>query len=632
MAEKSRWAKIDATFEAALDRPPAERARWLDAECAGDALLRAQVEKLLALSEREDDALRPLGALAGPVWDDVAHGLETEPADVDLPPGHVVGAYRIQSILGRGGTGTVYRAFDPRLEREVAVKSLSRGFDEGSPDLRRLEREAKLLASLNHPNIAVVYELLFVEHVPYLVLELVPGESLAARIARGPLALADAVAVGSQVAEAVEEAYRNGVVHRDLKPGNVMLTPSGRVKVLDFGLAKARPDAGPDVTPSFPGSAPPTTRDGVVMGTPAYMSPEQARGEPVDHRTDVWALGCILYEMVTGHRAFRGETVTETLAAVLRDDVDWQRLPGGTPPALRRLLRRCLQKDVRLRLQDVGDARLELSEMPADARGWPRLAALAPPAAMVAAGLGLAALLAVVLRGRPVPAPASAPGSPVRATLRMGSDHRLWVGGSHSFAVSPDAARLAFVGESAGQTQLFVRDLSDYAARPVRNSEEARSPFFSADGRWIGFFAQGELRKVAAAGGTAETIGAAGLQPRGASWAPDGRIVFAQAGTPGLHLLDAAGGEARLVSRLDTARGEVGHLWPQWLPGTDTVLFTVQHAGGSGNTDDLAVVAIATGERRRLRQGAQASYAASGHLVFVSNGGLEAGALRRAPG
>jgi Tol biopolymer transport system component len=627
MAEDRRWSRIDELLDAALDLPSHERSSWLDTACGGDAELRGAVAHLLALSDREDDGLRPMGALAGPVWEEVARDLDTEPESRELPAGHTLGDYVLLGVLGRGGTGTVYRARDPRLDREVAVKALSHGFPEGSPELRRLEREARLLASLNHPNIAVVYELLFVEHTPYLVLELVPGESLADRVARSALPVAEALRAAQQVAEALEEAYRNGVVHRDLKPANVMLTPAGRVKVLDFGLAKAAPPGASPATSSTPLRSPPTTREGMVLGTPAYMSPEQARGEVVDHRTDVWALGCIVYEMVTGHRAFRGETVTETLASVLRDDVDWTRLPAVAPSALVRFLRRCLQKDPRLRFQDVGDARIELGELLGETAGRPPwLMALRRwwrPAALAAAALALAA--GAFFLGRVPGLRARATSSaPVRVSVAMGPNIRLWIGASPSLAISPDGSRIAFVGESGGRTQLYERELGSYTATPVRSSEDARSPFYSPDGRWIGFFAQGELRKVPTAGATPEKIAAGGLQSRGASWAEDGRIVFAQAAAPGLQVVDAAGGEVHLLTSVDRARGEVAHLWPQWLPGGKRVLFTVQQAGGSSAAEELFVVTPETGERRRLREGSQAVYAASGHLVFVSRGRLEA--------
>jgi serine/threonine-protein kinase len=626
MTDDRRWSKVDELFDAVLDQPPEQRARWLDDACQGDGELRAAVGRLLVLSERDDDALRPMGALDGPLWAEVARDLQTEPAaGEELPPGHALEGYVIQGLLGRGGTGTVYRATDPRLNREVAVKALSRGFAEGSPELRRLEREARLLASLNHPNIAVVHELLFVEHTPYLVLELVPGESLAERLSRGPVSLAEAVRVAEQVAEALEEAYRNGVVHRDLKPGNVMLTPAGRVKVLDFGLAKAQPGGASDITPSLPVGTPPTTREGVVMGTPAYMSPEQARGEVVDHRTDVWALGCILYEMVTGHRAFRGETVTETLAAVLRDEVDWGRLPSATPSALRRLLRRCLQKDPRLRLQDVGDARIELADMPeaaVDRWPWAGLDSWRRPALVVAGALAAAIAAFLALRA-PLPLSTSAATPLVRVSVPTGPDVRPWIGGSHALAVAPDGSRFAFVGESGGRAQLYVRELGSYTPTPVRNSDDARTPFYSPDGEWIGFFAQGELRKVTSAGGTPARIAASGLQPRGASWSEDGRIVFAQVGAPGLQLVDASGGAVRTLSTVDRARGEVGHFWPHWLPGGKSLLFTVQHTGSTA-AEEIHVLTPGSGEPRRLREGAQAAYARSGHLVFVSGDRLEA--------
>ena len=513
MVDHNRWSRMDELLDAALDLPSGERSRWLEAVCQDDEL-RREVARLLALSEREDDALQPQGALAGPLWDEIARDLETVQDTEDLPSGHTLGDYRIQGVLGRGGTGTVYRATDPRLEREVAVKALSRGFAEGSPGLRRLEREARLLASLNHPNIAVVYELLFVENTPYLVLELVQGESLAERIARGPLPVSEAIRVAGQVAEALEEAYRNGVVHRDLKPGNVMLTLAGRVKVLDFGLAKGRTAASPDIMPSLPGRIPRTTRDGMVMGTPAYMSPEQARGEVVDHRTDVWALGCILYEMITGHRTFRGETVTETLAAVLRDEVDWSRLPASTPPTLRRLLRRCLQKDPRLRLQDVGDARIELGEMTGEipGRAW---------------SLGLERWR------RPARGRGRTHGGP-RRVLRAARDvsadaRRNLIAPAREHGGGPGhpalGRRVAFPGDLARRLAARVRGRkrrADAALRtraglvhtdPARSSEDARAPFYSPTGDGS-FFAQGELRKVATAGGTPEKIASGGLQSR----------------------------------------------------------------------------------------------------------------------
>jgi pimeloyl-ACP methyl ester carboxylesterase len=355
-APRASWSEADRLFDLALDLPADQRSRWLDEKCGSNRELRLGVERLLLASEVDDD-LRTGAAMAGPLGSEVAVELCDE---MPLAEGDRLGAYTIVCALGRGGMGTVYRARHQGLDREVAVKALSNLFAGDAASLRRFEREARLLASLNHPNIATVHDLLFVDQRPYLVMELVEGATLAERLEKGPpFEWREAVRIASQLAEALGEAHGSGIVHRDLKPANIKLTPQGRVKVLDFGLAKsvvAVPDS-PDLSSSR------TTRTGILLGTPGYMSPEQARGESVDARADNWAFGCILYEMLAGERAFGGRTLSDAIASALRDEVDWKRLPEATPVELVELMKRCLEKDQDARLQDIREVRERLSAL-----------------------------------------------------------------------------------------------------------------------------------------------------------------------------------------------------------------------------------------------------------------------------
>lgn len=344
------WESVDRLLAGALEQTRDRRAQWLGEACGGNDRMRREVERLLELAEADEDPLRPAGAMSGPVWEEVLGELE-RPVEPELRTGDRVGSYEIRELIGRGGMGKVFRAKHPVLERDVAVKALLDTVPPDGPSFRRFEREAKLLASLSHPNVALVYDFVVTEHQPYLVLELVEGETLADRLDRGPLPIAEALDVGSQIVEALHEAHSKGIVHRDLKPTNVKLTPEGRVKVLDFGLAKLSATGARDHSPEP--SASYTTETGVVLGTPGYMSPEQTKGEAVDLRTDVWALGVLTYEMLTGERAFRGATLSETIASVLRDDVDWTRLPPDTSEALRDFMYRCLQKDPAARPREL---------------------------------------------------------------------------------------------------------------------------------------------------------------------------------------------------------------------------------------------------------------------------------------
>jgi serine/threonine-protein kinase len=518
--------------------------------------------------------------------------------------------------------GAVYRARDTTLGREVAIKAFDPAFAATASAIRRFEREAKLLASLNHPNIAVIYELVAVEERRFLVLELVEGDTLSHRLAHAPFEPMDAVPIAIQIAEALEEAHRKGVIHRDLKPSNVKLTSEGRVKVLDFGLAKSQdPEEGGSETTA----AAPTTQSGAVLGTPGYMSPEQARGLTVDKRADIWAFGCLVFEMIAGARAFTGKTFSDAIAAVLRDEVDWDRLPRSTPASLERLLRRCLRQDLRERLQDIGDARIELEELlrgagsrPEGRFSWiPRTPAALGMLAAFLAGAALVFLLADRLVPRASPPPLS-------VSLLVPAPGRLWHGASSSIAVSPDGSQVAFVSGREGRVSLFVRSLAAYEPIEVRSSEDARDPFFSPDGEWVGFFAGGEIRRFHLASGSSSSIARTSLPSRGASWGDDGRIVFAQDGARGLFIVPATGGTPELLLPPEESEVPFEYLWPQWLPKQRGVLFTRRKLTSSGVAHEMAVLESGTGQVRTLGRGSQGNYARSGHIVYAAGGALEA--------
>ncbi|HEY7410422.1 MAG TPA: protein kinase [Vicinamibacteria bacterium] len=619
MLEGPDWERLDALLDAALGVPPEERPRWLEEACGADLSLRARLETLIGLAESEKGALQPGGAQSGPLWEEVVDELERV-EDAPLAPGDRVGPYEVVSLLGSGGMGRVYRARDARLGREVAIKALAAAFLGREASLRRFEREARTLAALSHPNIAAIHEVLSVGDSPYLVLELVEGPTLADRLERGALRVEEALGIGVQIAEALEEAHRRGVVHRDLKPSNVKLDPAGRVKVLDFGLATTEPESGDaDLTRTAGATLP-----GAILGTAPYMSPEQARGRDVDRRADIWSFGCLLYEMLTGVRAFAGENLSDVLAAVLRDEPDLGRLPSALPPSVRRLLERCLRKDPRRRVQDMGDVRLELQEPEAGApaaspRPSSRLPWAVAAAALVAAGVAGAALL----RARAGPPAVAA--RPRHLQLEPGGDVSVARDYATSFAIAPDGSAVVFVGARAGTTRLYLRPLDRPEIKALPGTEDAWQPFFSPDGRFVAFFADRKLHKAPVAGGPAVTLAEIGNNPRGASWGPAGDIVLAPTQTSGLALVSDQGGPLRELTRLDATRGERAHRWPQFLPGGAAVLFNT--AGEDGTFDDalIEVVDVVSGARRVLHAGgAHPRYAPSGHLVFARTPGLYA--------
>ncbi len=531
---------------------------------------------------------------------------------VSLTPGTKLGAYDVLAKLGEGGMGEVYRGRDSALHRDVALKVLPAEFMADPDRLMRFRREAQLLAALNHPNIAAIYGFESSSEVPALVLELVDGPTLADRLAGGALPVDEALAIAAQIAEALEAAHAQGIVHRDLKPANVKLRPDGTVKVLDFGLAKALDShtaSGPaDLSPTI--TSPALTRAGIILGTAAYMSPEQARGRAADARSDIWAFGVVLFEMLAGQRVFKGDDVADTLAAVLRGEPPWAALPADTPPSIRRLLRRCLQRDVRRRLQHIGDARLELADAD-EAEVTARTVVATParrvwPIAVAAAAIGAAA---VGLLGwtRTSPSPER---SVTRFSIQVPNLVARVIGTGSSVAVSPDGRSVVYVVSGSG-LGLERRRFSDMTAEPIRGTEGGTRPFFSPDSQWIGFFADGKVKRVPAAGGTAVAL--ADVPPNArATWGDDDTIVLAR---PGLMRLPASGG---VVETILEAGNDVGQFYEaEFLPGARAVLVQNRRPPGSGV---IEAVELATGERHPLLEGASPKLSPDGDLLFVRDG------------
>ena len=537
--------------------------------------------------------------------------------------------------------GEVYRGRDTRLGREVAIKVLPTELACDPERLVRFEREAKLLASLNHPHVAHVYgfeNVTLADGSPacLLAMELVPGEDLAERLKRGPVPLDEALAIARQIAEALEAAHEKGIVHRDLKPANVKVTPDRGVKVLDFGLAKDVTGAGgsgssPDLSQS-PTLAHTGTAAGLILGTAAYMSPEQARGRPVDKRADIWALGVVLYEMLTGRRLFEGETVSDVLAAVLTREVDWTVLPPRAQGRVRELLRRCLERNPKQRLHDVADARLLLDDALAgdqaapisaggSSKGPGRLLLVALSAfALVAAGLGGWALT----RGRTAAAP-----RPRSLSLVLPENLRLADDNLGGVAVSPDGARIVVTAEDERTRRLYLRELGSPEWRALPGSEGASAPFFSPDGRWVAF-ERGGLYKLSLDGGAPVRI-APSIFGSG-TWSPSGQIYFTAAYNTGLSRLDAEGGTAQVLTRADPGRGELNHSYPELLPGEKAVLFTSHRP--TLTESRIEAVTLASGERHVVVEHAiEGRYLRPGYLAFVRDETLmiapfDAGTLR----
>jgi len=536
---------------------------------------------------------------------------------VQVASGSRLGAYEILELIGEGGMGAVYRARDSRLERDVALKLVHPHLVDAER-AERFRREARVLAVLGHPNVASVYELDEAAGTAFIVMELVHGQTLADLLSAGPLPTSEVLRIASQVAAALEAVHDKGLIHRDLKPANIKLTADGVVKVLDFGLAKSIGVG--DSLDSDLVTASLKTREGVIAGTVAYMSPEQARGHEIDRRCDIWAFGCVVYEMLTGRPAFGGRTTADTIAAVMGQQLDWDALPLDVPPALARVLRRCLQRDVKQRLRDMGDARLDieetatapaLSKIPRASSGVGLVAALG----LAAGALALGALAALMIRApsQAAPPPTAHFVVPLPAAAPLGGLD------FPSAVISPDGTKLVHVASRGGQTQLFVRAMDEIEPAPIPGTANAVGPFFSPDSQWVAFFADGQLKKVALSGGAPLPLGDApvGL---GGSWGPGDIIVFAAGTGSGLSQVPAAGGAVQRLTTLDVAQGEFSHRWPQWLPDGETVLYTV---GTSGSWSDALIVAqsLESGRRSTLvRGGTSPQYLADGSLLYAQNG------------
>jgi serine/threonine-protein kinase len=548
-----------------------------------------------------------------------------------LEPRTRVGPYEVLALMGAGGMGEVYRARDERLGREVAIKVLLAAAARDPERRQRFEQEARAVGALNHPNVLAIHDVGDHEGTPYLVSELLDGETLRDRLdATSRLPTRKAVDYATQVAQGLAAAHDKGILHRDLKPENLFLTRDGGVKILDFGLAKlTEPDLESDT------DAPTRTRHtqaGTVVGTVGYMSPEQVRGRDVDHRSDIFALGAVLYEMLAGRRAFAEETPAETMTAILKHE------PAGPPDSdhrvplgIERITRRCLEKKPEERFQSARDLAFHLQVQSTASgsaaspvtgqprRRWPNRVTLVV--------LGVVLLAAV---GRLVEWMASREGPPptTRLNLVFPANAPPDLGSNESLALSPDGRRLVYAGFVEGQRRLLLRPLDRYDVTPIPGTEGGYGPFVSPDGEWIGFYAEGKLKKVPMGGGPSVTLADNVWDAHGASWAEDGTVVFTRAVLLGLHRVPDTGGTPTELTEVDASRGEVSHLSPQILPGRRSVLFTVLRQDGP----QIEIVDLDSGERKVVAQdGGHARYLETGHIVFVRSGALLAAPFDAAP-
>jgi eukaryotic-like serine/threonine-protein kinase len=548
-------------------------------------------------------------------------------------PGRRLGPYEILSAIGAGGMGEVYKARDTRLDRVVAIKVLPAHLADRADLRERFDREAKTIASLNHPHICTLYDTGHQDDIDFLVMEYIEGETLAQRLSKGALPLEQVLKYAIEISDALDKAHRKGITHRDLKPGNIMLTKAG-TKLLDFGLAKLKQEAAPANVPlsDLPTAKDPLTAQGTLLGTLQYMAPEQLEGKEVDARTDIFAFGAVVYEMATGKRAFEGSTQASVISAIMSaDPAPMTSLQPMTPPALDRVVKRCLAKDPEERWQSPNDLTNELKWI---AEGGSQAGAMPVPAGkgigalnsrglVLSAGIFLGAAIAgiAVWNLKPLPSPTAQLVTRLTITLPPGQQLAGFENGS-AVALSPDGTHLAYVARQGNMQQLYLRALDSLEVRPVAGTEGAVGPFFSPDAQWLAFFAAGKLKKVSVSGGAALTLSDA-TNPGGASWGSQGLIAFAPTGVGDLQEVPDAGGTPQPLTHFE--KGDTTHRWPEFLPSGKAVLFAAARNAINFTTSQVAVQSVGTGERRNLVQGGtQPRYAPTGHLVYAQGGSLMA--------
>ncbi len=595
-----RLQEIERLYHAAREKGPGEREAFLEKACGGDESLRKEVESLLACrSEAKDFLEAPAVEVAAKA---IAEGRAESHSDL---VGRTLLHYRIIEKLGQGGMGEVYQAKDQKLGRDVAIKVLPEEFAKDAERVARFQREAKVLASLNHPNIAAIHELEESDGTKFLVLELVEGKTLADRLKHGPIPVEESLKLALQIAEAPEAAHEKGIIHRDMKPANIKVTPDGKVKLLDFGLAKAFAAEQAEInlldSPTLSDIA---TQQGIILGTAAYMSPEQARGKSVDKRADIWAFGCVLFEMLTGRQLFKGETVSEILAAVLMREPDFSTLPPNLHPRIRLLLERCLEKEIKNRYNSIGDARVDIQKVLADPSGMlvqsTTVIGSRTRLRMVLPWVAAAAVLSLILAGVAVwnlkPKPKESR-SVVRFAHVLPEGQAFTRKGRPLVSVSPDGTKPVYVANR----QLYLRTLTEPSAKPIQGAKDPANPFFSPDGQWVGYWSGegSKLKKIAVSGGVPITLCSA-YTPWGATWEADDMIIFGQ--PDGVMSIAASGGTPKTLVK---ARAGEQIDRPQVLPGGRWLLFT--SASGTTNWDEAQIVvqSLESGERKGYLEGRQ---------------------------
>lgn len=606
----SRWRRAEKVYLAVVEQAAGERPHLLDALCGDDAVLRHEVETLLAHTERARRFIETPAAI-------MAAQLMADSSPRDLV-GRLIGEYTVTAPLGAGGMGEVYRARDSRLGRDVAIKVLPASVARNPERLARFEREARILASLNHPHVATLHGVAETDDVLALVMELIEGPTLAERLDSGPLPLAEALDIARQIADALDAAHERGIIHRDLKPSNIKVT-EGRVKVLDFGLAKLIATDHDQPPIDDPAAARPdqlrlpTTRPGLLLGTAPYMSPEQLRGPDVSKQTDIWAFGCVLFEMLSGHRAFDGATGADVTAAILSRDPDWRTVPAYTPPDVVALVRHCLEKDVRHRLRDIADSRRHLVVAPSSPASVTRSRRAAR---LISGGIAAAVLVSLVWAWSPRTRITGGAAPPIEFSVDA-PPSAAFAAGRAPVAISSDGRRIVFVAaQAAGASMLWLKESDSANLRSLAGTEGATFPFWSPDGQSVGFFARGELKRLDLDSGMVTTICPA-ASGAGGTWNVEDTIVFAPYYSSSLYRVSAAGGTPEPVTRLDQSRGEASHILPRFLPDGRHFLYL-------SRPDSLYVASLDGMTPKHLLDGTSHMEYAAGSLLFVHEASLVA--------